>query len=110
MAKQKIVTKYVVFDEDSHEYDLVVTKSTNKTKFELFYSDNPVWFEHVRKTLAFKLIDTGNYFKLSKKMRKLDYSVSTYLRILLAFETKTSTNSAEKSQWRIINADNEIKI
>jgi hypothetical protein len=89
---------------------LVVTKSTNKTKFELFHSDNPVWYEHVRKTLAFKIVNTGNNFKLSKKMRKLDYAESTYLRILLTFEIKTSTNPAEKSQWRMINADNEIQI
>jgi hypothetical protein len=110
MGNEKVITKYIVFEDDSHEYDLVVTKSTNKTKFELFHSDNPVWYEHVRKTLAFKIINTGNYFKLSKKMRKLDYSVSTYLRFILEFENKTSTNSAEKTQWRIINADNEIKI
>lgn len=110
MAKQKEVTKYVVFDEDSHEYDLVVTKSTKKTKFELFHSDNPVWTEKARSKLAFKLVNTGEYFKLPKKMSKLDYAESSYLRILLSFEIQTSTNSVEKTLWRFINADNEIKI
>ncbi len=59
MAEQKEVIKYVVFEDNSHEYHLVVTKSTKKTKFELFHSDNPLWTEKARNKLAFKLVIQG---------------------------------------------------
>lgn len=107
MAKQ--VTKYIVSDEESHEYDLIVTKSKNKTTFELFHTDNPIWTLKARSKLAFVLVNTGNNFKLPKKMRKIGYSESNYLRVLLAFENQT-LSPANRTTWRFINADNEIKI
>ena len=106
MSKQ--VTKYIVLDESSHEYDLVVTKTKDKTFYELFYSKNEVWT--AQGTLAFKLIDTGDNYILPENIKIMDYSVSTYLRIILTFENKTSTNEAEQRPWRIINVDNAIQI
>lgn len=108
MAKQ--VTKYIVLDESSHEYDLVVTKSKDHTIYELFYSNSEIWYENIRGTIAFKLIDTGDNYVLPENMKVMDYSTATYLRILLTFENKTSTNEAEHRPWRIINLDNAIQI
>jgi hypothetical protein len=110
MAKQKIVTKYIVLDESSHEYDMVVTKNNSHTIYELFYSKNEVWSSHTQGTLAFKLIDTGDNYILPENLKVMDYSVSTYLRIILTFEHKTSTNEAEQRPWLIINVDNAIQI
>lgn len=110
MGKQKEVTKYIVLDESSHEYNLVVTKNDSHTIYELFYSNNEVWSEDVKGTLAFKLIDTGDNYVLPENLKVMDYSVSTYLRLILTFEQKTSTNEAEQRPWLIINVDNAIQI
>lgn len=110
MAKQKEVTNYAVFNEDCHEYNLVTTKSKNKTKFELFYSESAPWSERVRGTLAFKITDTGDGFILPNKISKIGYDTALYLRLIFTFEMRTSTNPAEHSEWKIINVDNEIKI
>lgn len=106
----KEVSNYVVINEDSHEYNMVVTKSKNKTKYELFYSENADWYDHVKGTLAFKITDSGNNFILPKKIRKIGYDVSLYLRLIFTFENRTSSNPAEHSEWRIVNVDNQIKI
>ncbi len=108
--KTKLVSSYLVFDNNSHEYDLTVTKKGNKTTLELFYSSNEVWSEHVRSTSAMKLVGNGNGFKLDKKYRKLQYDDAEYIRFLLNFENYLDINVANQPKFRVFNTETIIEI
>lgn len=106
----KLVSSYLVFDEHSHEYDLVVTKKGNKTTLELYFSSNEVWNEHVRSTSAMKLVSNGDGFKFNKKFGKLQYDDAEYVRFLLNFENYLDTNVANQPKFRVFNQDTIIEI
>ncbi len=110
MPKQKEISKYVVFDVESHEFDLVVTKYKNKLTLELFYSSNAIWREHVRNTSAMKIVSNGNNIKLSKKFKKLKYDEASYLRFLLNFENYIDTNNVNQIKYKVINSETTIEI
>lgn len=107
---KKIKKKYLVFDVESHEFDLVVTKWDSKTKLELFYSENEAWSEHVRGTSAMKVISNGNGFKLSKKYHKFQNDEICYLRFLLNFEVHIDENEANKRKYKIIDSEITFEI
>lgn len=108
---EKQITKYNVFFEGSHEYDLVVTKGPKKKTFELFYSNNDVWNEKYRNKSIIKLINNGNGFKFNKKInKKVGYSKADYIRLLLNFETYIHDNQENKVKYSIVNSDNKIEI
>ncbi len=107
---QKLVSSYLVFDNNSHEYDLVVTKKGNKTTLELFHSSNEVWSEHVRSTSAMKIVENGNGIKFNKKYKKLEYDDAEYIRFLLNFENYLDTNVANQPKFRVFNQETIIEI
>jgi hypothetical protein len=107
---EKTVNHYLVFDEGTHEYNLVVTKTQKKTIFELIYSDNEIWTLHTRNTTAMKIVDDGNDIILDKTYSKLNASEQANLRFLLNFELYLSPNEANRRKLKVIEAINVIEI
>lgn len=82
-----------VYINNKHEYDyhkLQVTPET--TVHTLYYSDDSEWADHVRKTVAMQLIDTGSGIEIigvnSKK--EINYSEAEQLHILLRLSSDHS--------------------
>ncbi len=106
----KIAIKYLVFDGNSYEYDLIVTKSERKKNYELYYSDNEIWSSSVRNTLAMKITNDGDNIMLDKKYQKLDYEELFLLRFLLNVELYFDSNDLNKEKYKIIKAEPFIEI
>lgn len=78
-------TKKIVISSD-HEYEFDYKGVENKdgiTTHELYYSKASHWAEHIRGTLALKIVEDGNGLILDKEILKLDYSEANHLKILL---------------------------
>lgn len=105
-----MVTKYLVFDGNSYEYDLIITKSESKKKYELYYSDNEIWNSSIRNTLAMKITNDGDNIKLDKKYQKLNYEQLFLLRFLLNVELYFDSNNLNKEKYKIIRAEPIIEI
>ncbi len=86
--------KFVVLGEnDSYEYDIIVDDMGNYERaYSLYYSKNPPWSEHTQGKLALKLVDTGNKFIFSPKLKDFDYDIAAYVRILLNFASTYDNN------------------
>ena len=102
--------KYLVFDEDSYEYDLIVTTEGSTTTYELFHSSNHVWSEGTRGTLAMKMVNDGDNIILDDRYSVLDYSEVSYLRFLLNFEQATDSNELNQKKYRVIENETTLEI
>lgn len=86
-----------IYINDRHEYDYHKLQATKEaTVHTLYYSDDFEWADHVRKTVAMQLVDTGSGIEIigvnSKK--EIDYLEAEQLHILLRL-------SSEKSVYQI---------
>lgn len=107
---EKTVNHYLVFDEGSHEYNLIVTNSNKEKTFELFYSNSEIWTLNTRNKIAMKLVDDGNDIILDKSYSKLNASEQSNLRFLLNFELYLNPNEANKRKLKVIEAISVIEI
>lgn len=105
-----MIKKYLVFDEDSHEYDLVVTTEDSTTTYELFHSHSPVWSQGIQGTLAMKMVNDGDNIILDDKYAILDYSQSNYLRFLLNFENATDGNELNQKKYQVIENETFLEL
>lgn len=105
---------YMVLDHDgNHEYDLVVIDHGNTfavRTIELYHSNGEQWTSEVRGQLALSVTDNGNGVKFDRKLKKLDYSELLYLRIILNFEHKTTSNELDREDYTIVSPCNEIHV
>lgn len=106
--------KYMVLDhEGNHEYDLVVTNHNDLDgvrTISLYHSMGEQWTSHVRGDLVLSMIDTGNGVKFDRKLKKLDYSQFLYLRIILNFEHRTTSNLLDREDYIVMAMSNEIHV
>jgi len=75
-----------VYINGTHEYDYHKLEATKEaTVHTLYYSDDFEWADHIRKTVAMQLVDTGSGIEIigvnSKK--EIDYLEAEQLHILL---------------------------
>lgn len=87
MKKKKILIN------KKHEYNLVIIESDKQTLYELYFSDNDCWLSNTQNTLAFKVIDNGNYYVTPKK--NLDYDQALYLSIILKYIKKVEKDKTK---------------
>jgi hypothetical protein len=75
-----------IYINGKHEYDYHKLEATSETTVHtLYFSDDFEWADHIRKTVAMQLVDTGNGIELiginSKK--EINYLEAEQLHILL---------------------------
>lgn len=95
---------YVRDSEGLIDYKILALEEDDEMKLFL-YAVGEQWADHVKDTLLFKITDTGNGIKISKKYRALlengednegvEYHAAEYLRILLNFNNVISHISAD---------------
>lgn len=84
---------YIILNENGiHEYNIVVTGSITK----LLTSNNTCWCEDARNIFLMELVDNGDSIMLDKKYQSLEYDTALYLRLLLSFNSCSSSNTIAK--------------
>lgn len=74
--------KFRIFEQNKHEYDVLIEESDEGTVYSLHYSDSNRWTHPNELILSAK--DDRNQVKFSQKLGKeLDYSSCVELKILL---------------------------
>jgi hypothetical protein len=82
-----------IYINGTHEYDYHKLEATKEaTVHTLYYSDDFEWADHIRKTVAMQLVDTGSGVEIigvnSKK--QIDYLEAEQLHILLRLSSSHS--------------------
>ena len=91
MTKPK---KLVIYDvRGIQEYVIKISTEESKKVFSLFASDNKTWTDKARRTLLMKISVEGDFIKLDKKYKKLNFAKAHYLRILMNLERHLSKAS-----------------
>jgi hypothetical protein len=91
-AKENLY-KEEIYINGKHEYDYhKLEASPNNTVHTLYYSDHVEWSEHVRKTIAMQVVDTGNGIEIIgiSKKKSINYSEAERLHILLRLSSDNS--------------------
>lgn len=74
--------KLILF-EGNYQYDLTIYDG----KYTLYHNHSECWQEHVRGTVAFEMVNSGNNWKYkTEKKNKLNYSESMYIYLILSLE------------------------
>ena len=82
-----------IYINGRHEYDYHKLQATKEaTVHTLYYSDDFEWADHVRKTVAMQLVDTGGGVELIgiNSKREIDYLEAEQLHILLRLSSSQS--------------------
>jgi hypothetical protein len=82
-----------IYINDRHEYDYHKLEATKEaTVHTLYYSDDFEWADHVRKTVAMQLVDTGGGIEIIgvNSKREIDYLEAEQLHILLRLSSSHS--------------------
>lgn len=107
-------SKYLVLDhKGNHEYDLVVIDHGNTfavRTIELYHSMGEQWSSEAKGQMVLSCTDNGNGVKFDRKFKKLDYSELLYLRIILNFEHKTTSNELDREDYIVLAMSNEIHV
>lgn len=82
-----------IYINGKHEYDYHKLEATKEaTVHTLYYSDDFEWADHIRKTVAMQLVDTGSGIEIigvnSKK--EINYLEAEQLHILLRLSSSQS--------------------
>lgn len=82
-----------IYINGTHEYDYHKLEATKEaTVHTLYYSDDFEWADHIRKTVAMQLVDTGSGIEIigvnSKK--EINYLEAEQLHILLRLSSSHS--------------------
>ena len=106
--------RYMVLDHNgNHEYDLVVIDHGNTfavRTIELYHSMGEQWSSEAKGQMVLSCTDNGNGVKFDRKFKKLDYSELLYLRIILNFEHKTTSNELDREDYIVLAMSNEIHV
>lgn len=106
--------RYLVLDHNgTHEYDLVVIDHGNTfavRTIELYHSMGEQWSSEAKGQMVLSCTDNGNGVKFDRKFKKLDYSELLYLRIILNFEHKTTSNELDREDYIVLAMSNEIHV
>jgi len=110
----KIPQKLFVRDKYKRlEYVITIEKSKNdEDVYSIFASDDKVWCEHVRGSLLFRLINTGNGIKIKnprKNTTSFRYDEALYLQILLNLSNIHSHHPCIVDAFDE-NGENQIKL
>lgn len=78
---------YKLVTDGDHDYDVMVTKENDTTKYEMFYSESKIWSHDFRGTLIHSAVDNGDGIKLDKKIKKkMEYfefgTISTFIKFI----------------------------
>lgn len=74
--------KIILFDGEA-QYNLEIYDG----KYTLYHNHSEYWIEHLRGTVAFEMINSGNDWKYkTEKKGVLNYSESFYMYLILALE------------------------
>jgi hypothetical protein len=93
---------FMVFDKDNiHEYNIIVETKVSGIKYSLYMSDGQQWNSNSRGKLTLSMINDGNGYIFSEKLKKIDYSHSFAVRLLLNFEDFIE-NSSDNNKFKII--------
>jgi hypothetical protein len=98
---------YVVIDDGSHEYNIVVEQKSKGEVISLYYSENESWSSHIRGKLALKMLDNGNGVRFSKNLKSLDYSQLNQFRLLMNFEREIDRNELNKRKCQIFGHEGD---
>ena len=82
-----------IYINGRHEYDYHKLQATKEaTVHTLYYSDDFEWADHVRKTVAMQLVDTGGGIEIIgvNSKREIDYLEAEQLHILLRLSSSHS--------------------
>lgn len=110
MSKEKNKT-YLVFDHEGvHEYNIIVEKSSEGTRYSIFASNGSSWFDHIKGNLLFSMLDHGDGIKFDKKLKNIEYDVAFYLRFLLDLDLFLDTNEVNKKKHKVVEFDNIIEL
>jgi hypothetical protein len=92
----------MVFDKDNiHDYNIIVETKVNWVKYSLYMSDGQQWNANCRGKLKLSMINDGNGYIFSEKLKKIDYGYSFAVRMLLNFEDFIE-NSSDNNKFKII--------
>lgn len=69
------------------EYVILISKKEDKKIYSIFASNNETWNEEVRGKRLMKITVQGDFIKISKKYKKINFAEAQYLRILLNLES-----------------------
>ena len=76
-------TKLVLF-EGEYQYLLEIEDGR---KYTLYHNHSECWNEHVKGTVAFEMVNTGNNWAYkTEKKNQLNYSEAMYIYLILALE------------------------
>ena len=95
--------KFMVFDKDNvHEYNIVVTETSEGVDYSLFRSENEQWNLNCKGELVLSMFNDGNGLIFNKRIKKIDYGISFAIRLLLNFENFIDSNETNKEKVKII--------
>jgi hypothetical protein len=101
--------KYMVIAKDGvHEYDLLVEPVKRGNKFSLLLSGGEQWI--AKGELVLSMTNTGSGVKFDRSLKKIDYAMLLYIRILVSFEHQTDENPLNREKYRIIEDKAVIKV
>ena len=88
-----VLCREEIYINGKHEYDYHKLEATKEaTVHTLYYSDDFEWADHIRKTVAMQLVDTGSGIEIigvnSKK--EINYLEAEQLHILLRLSSSQS--------------------
>lgn len=92
---------YNIIDKKTNIPEYIIKSYTNDDGdvYELYYSYNKEWSNHIQGTLTLTMIDDGNHIKFKPLLSKIiDYSDLEKLRILLIFY---NNNQSLKSEYLV---------
>ena len=97
----KVMDKvYLNLDDDgNHEYTLTLKRVDDDTnEYSLYYSNSEIWTVPTKGTLALKLTNDGNHFKLDRAIKKeIEHYEGEHLKMLLNFETMMGESEPKKN-------------
>jgi len=86
----------VINEKGDHEYNIIVSEDTQGRKYELLASNNAIWAEPYKDKILLIMTDTGNGFTFDRDLKKVEYDMGLYVRLLLTFDCKTFSSSEDK--------------
>jgi hypothetical protein len=107
---ESIEKQMEIYVNGAHEFNYIETTSAEGVVHTLLYSNNQSWSSHIRETLAGRLIDDDNGYRIEgsaklDKKGKIEYSNATILEILIRI-----ANLEENYVYEMLPPSNKIRI
>ncbi len=82
--------------EGNYEYDLLIEDN----EYTLYHNHSDTWCSHIKGTVAFKCINTGNGYKIKsfKKKNFIEYDEAFYLYLILSLEKDYKLEIVEQTR------------